>query len=135
MWIMFDPNFHFIAAGSLVMQQQCSLLPANHIQMDRPGVEGPTSNGFRAACLDGWSGTPSRQPQPPRLRAEEGNNIIRPLNFGFSTSKLVLLWILLILLQNRERGEGQEKLNTFTGLCLSRKSKKPEGGGSTQALA
>uniref|UniRef100_A0A8R7QV29 Uncharacterized protein n=1 Tax=Triticum urartu TaxID=4572 RepID=A0A8R7QV29_TRIUA len=29
---------------------------------------------------------------------------------------------------NRERGEGQEKLNTFTGLCLSRKSKKPEGG-------
>ena len=83
---------------------------------------------FGAACLDGWSGTPSRQPQPPRLRAEEGNNIIRPLNFGFSTSKLVLLWILLLLLQNRERGEGQEKLNTFTGLCLSRKSKKPEGG-------
>ncbi|XBI98674.1 hypothetical protein VPH35_018882 [Triticum aestivum] len=30
--------------------------------------------------------------------------------------------------KNRERGEGQEKLNTFTGLCLSRKSKKPEGG-------
>ena len=50
------------------------------------------------------------------------------ISFGFSTSKLVLLWILLLLLQNRERGEGQEKLNTFTGLCLSRKSKKPEGG-------
>ncbi|XP_037467360.1 uncharacterized protein LOC119339375 [Triticum dicoccoides] len=30
--------------------------------------------------------------------------------------------------KNRERGEGQEKLNIFTGLCLSRKSKKPEGG-------
>ena len=38
------------------------------------------------------------------------------------------LWILLLLLQNRERGEGEELLNTFTGLCLSRKSKKPEGG-------
>uniref|UniRef100_A0A453CUX8 Uncharacterized protein n=1 Tax=Aegilops tauschii subsp. strangulata TaxID=200361 RepID=A0A453CUX8_AEGTS len=61
----------YMKGGSLVVQQQCSLLPANHIQMDRPGVEGPTSNGFGAACLDGWSGTPSRQPQPPRLRAEE----------------------------------------------------------------
>ncbi|KAE8796249.1 hypothetical protein D1007_28761 [Hordeum vulgare] len=30
--------------------------------------------------------------------------------------------------KNRERGEGEELLNTFTGLCLSRKSKKPEGG-------
>ncbi|XBH75720.1 hypothetical protein VPH35_102455 [Triticum aestivum] len=30
--------------------------------------------------------------------------------------------------KNRERGEGEEPLNTFTGLCLSRKSKKPEGG-------
>ena len=38
------------------------------------------------------------------------------------------LWILLLLLQNRERGEGEEPLNTFTGLCLSRKSKKLEGG-------
>ncbi|XP_037473404.1 uncharacterized protein LOC119349469 [Triticum dicoccoides] len=30
--------------------------------------------------------------------------------------------------KNRERGEGEEPLNTFTGLCLSRKSKKLEGG-------
>ncbi|KAE8796360.1 putative AP2 protein [Hordeum vulgare] len=30
--------------------------------------------------------------------------------------------------KNRERGEGEELLNTFTGLCLARKSKKPEGG-------
>ena len=37
-------------------------------------------------------------------------------------------WILLLLLQNRERGEGEPQLNTFTGLCLSRTSKKPEGG-------
>ena len=37
--------------------------------------------------------------------------------------------------KNRERGEGEEPPNTFTGLCLSRKSKKPEGGGSTEVLA
>ncbi|XP_037433638.1 uncharacterized protein LOC119300850 [Triticum dicoccoides] len=30
--------------------------------------------------------------------------------------------------KNKERCQGQEKLNTFTGLCLSCQSKKPEGG-------
>lgn len=65
-----------------MVQQQDSLLPANHIQVDKPGVEGHTHSGFGAACLDGWSGTPSRQPQPPCLRAEEGNNIIRLMNFS-----------------------------------------------------
>uniref|UniRef100_A0A8R7PZ96 Uncharacterized protein n=1 Tax=Triticum urartu TaxID=4572 RepID=A0A8R7PZ96_TRIUA len=30
--------------------------------------------------------------------------------------------------KNRERGEGEQPLNSFMGLCLSRTSKKPEGG-------
>uniref|UniRef100_A0A453CVA4 Uncharacterized protein n=1 Tax=Aegilops tauschii subsp. strangulata TaxID=200361 RepID=A0A453CVA4_AEGTS len=57
------------------------------------------------------------------------------ISFGFSTSKLVHLWILLLLLQNRERGEGQEKLNTFRDYVSPASQRNWKGGGSTQALA